>query len=138
VKTGSVGPDEVFRRARRLTTWHYQWMIVHGFLPLFVRQEMVDDILHGRRYFRPSVAQIPVEFQGAAYRFGHSLVRPSYRANLAGDKGSPFFAMLFDPASQGVGDPNDLRGGSRAPWRFVGWQTFVNFGASGPRRARRS
>jgi hypothetical protein len=124
-------PDEVFRRARRLTTWHYQWMIVHEFLPLFVGQEMVDDILrHGRRYFRPPVAQIPVEFQGAAYRFGHSLVRPSYRANLAGDNGAPFFAMLFDPTSEGASDPDDLRGGIRAPRRFVGWQTFFNFGAS--------
>ena len=29
-------------------------------------------------------AFIPVEFQAAAYRFGHSMVRPSYRANLHG------------------------------------------------------
>jgi hypothetical protein len=44
---------------------------------------------------------MPVEFQGAAYRFGHSMVRPSYRANLAGDDGHPFFAMIFDPAGEG-------------------------------------
>lgn len=123
-------PDEVFRRARQLTTWHYQWMIVHEFLPLFIGQEMVDDILrYGRRFYRPPVAQIPVEFQGANYRFGHTLVRPSYRANLAGDGGKPFFGMIFDPAGEGAGDPIDLRGGARAPRRFIGWQTFFNFGA---------
>jgi hypothetical protein len=122
--------DEVFRRARRLTTWHYQWTIVHEFLPLFVGEEMVADILrNGRKFYRPPVAQIPVEFQGAAFRFGHSMVRPSYRANLAGDNGQPFFGMVFDPIAEGEADPRDLRGGARKPRRFIGWQTFFDFGA---------
>ena len=70
-------PDEAFRRARRLTTWDYQWMITHEFLPLFVGQEMVDNILaRGRKFYTPDVGQIPVEFQGAAYRFGHSMGDP--------------------------------------------------------------
>src|SRR5262249_15883234 len=76
-------PDEVFRRARRLTTWHYQWMILHEFLPLLVGQELVDDILtNGRTFCPPPLGPIPGEFQGAAFRFGHSMVRPSYRATL--------------------------------------------------------
>jgi len=121
--------NEVFDEARRLTRWHYQWLIVHEFLPLFIGQPLVDEILHrGRKFYRPRVAFIPVEFQGAAYRFGHTMVRPSYRANLAGDGGAPFFAMLFDPAGQDQDDPVDLRGGARAERRFVGWQTFFNFG----------
>ena len=87
-------------------------MIVHEFLPLFIGQEMVEDILRqGRRFYRPAVAQIPVEFQGAAYRFGHTLVRPSYRANLAGDSGQPFFGMIFDP-----------RGRRQRPRRSAGWR----------------
>ena len=69
-----------------------------------------------------------MEFQGAAYRFGHSMVRPSYRANLAGDNGKAFFGMIVDPAGEGQADPVDLRGGARAPRRFVGWQTFFDFG----------
>jgi hypothetical protein len=122
-------PEEVFRRARRLTTWHYQWMILHEFLPLFVGRQMVDDILsRGRHFYRPDVALIPVEFQGAAFRFGHSMVRPSYRANLAGDAGQAFFGLVFDPSQEGEADPGDLRGGSRAPRRFIGWQTFFDFG----------
>jgi Animal haem peroxidase len=122
-------PDELFRQARRLTTWHYQWMILHEFLPLFVGQEMVDDILaRGRKFYRPEVGQIPVEFQGAAYRFGHSMVRPSYRANFTSLDGQPFFGMIFDPAEENSRDPNDLRGGFRAPRRFIGWQTLFNFG----------
>jgi hypothetical protein len=56
------------------------------------------------------------------------MVRPSYRANLAGDNGGPFFAFVFDPAQEGKADPDDLRGGARTPRRFVGWQTFFDFG----------
>lgn len=122
-------PDEVFHQARQLTTWHYQWMILHEFLPLFVGQKLVNRILsQGRRFYRPKEAFMPVEFQGAVYRFGHSMVRPSYRANLAGDNGNAFFGMIFDPAGEGQADPVDLRGGARAPRRFIGWQTFFDFG----------
>ena len=84
--TGGGDDDQVFAEARRLVTWHYQWLIVNEFLPLFVGQDMVDTVRReGRRFFNPDVVRIPVEFQTAAYRFGHSMVRPSYRANLAGD-----------------------------------------------------
>src|SRR5262249_58158594 len=77
--------------------------------------------------YRTDGAFMPVEFQGAVYRFGHSMVRPSYRANLAGDGGNPFFGFIFDPSATGP-DPADLRGGFRAPRRFIGWQTFFDFG----------
>ena len=58
------------------------------------------------------------------------MVRPSYRANLHGDNGRPFFGMIFDPAGDGSPDPVDLRGGARAPRRFIGWQTFFDFGGA--------
>jgi Animal haem peroxidase len=129
--TPSMADDQAFAEARRLTAWHYQWMILHEFLPLFVGQAMVDAILtRGRRFYRPRKKDdvfIPVEFQ-IAYRFGHSMVRPSYRANLAGHDGKPFFGLLFDPSQEGEADPDDLRGGARAPRRFIGWQTFFDFG----------
>jgi hypothetical protein len=71
---------------------------------------------------------MPVEFQGSCYRFGHSMVRPSYRANLEGDNGEAFFGMIFDPEQLSNEDPEALHGGSRAPRRFIGWQTFFDFG----------
>jgi hypothetical protein len=123
----------LFDRARQIVTWHYQWIVVNEFLPAIIGSQLVREILRGgRRFYRPRAGEqsIPVEFQGAVYRFGHSMVRPSYRANLAGDGGLPFFGFIFDPAGEGVSDPSDLRGGSRAPRRFVGWQTFFNFGGS--------
>ena len=82
----ATSSPDAFAVARRVTTWHYQWLVLHEFLPLIVGQHMVDHVMqHGRRFYTPGLGQafMPVEFQGAAcYRFGHSMVRPSYRANL--------------------------------------------------------
>jgi len=132
---GLVDPPQIFAEARRLVLWHYHWLILNEFLPLFVGPAMANDVLsRGRRFFRPDagLATMPVEFQGACFRIGHTMIRPSYRANLKGDGGKPFFGFIFDPAladmapAPGV-DPSDLRGGFRAPRRFIGWQTFFNF-----------
>jgi hypothetical protein len=123
--------QNLFETARRTVTWHYQWIIIHEFLPQVVGFGVTQQILRdGRNFYRPEPgpAFIPVEFQGAAYRMGHSMVRPSYRANLAGNPdGTAFFGMIFDPAGQGQADPVDLRGGARARRRFIGWQTFFDF-----------
>jgi hypothetical protein len=134
----SIPDNDAYFKARRLTLWHYQWMILHEFLPHVVSQMVIDDVLtNGRHFYNPlhNDAFIPVEFQ-ITYRFGHSMVRPSYRANLHGDKktdaedGKPFFGMIFDPAGENSADPVDLRGGARAPRRFIGWQTFFDFGGA--------
>ena len=128
LRTG--GADNVFDEARRIVRWHYQWIVVHEFLPQLVGQALVDDVFAGgRKYYTSDIGYMPVEFQGAAFRVGHSMVRPSYRANLAGDDGKPFFGFVFDTAQpEGADDPADLRGGARAPRRFIGWQTFFDFG----------
>jgi hypothetical protein len=47
---------------------------------------------------------------------------------MKGQSGQPFFGFIFDPSQQGQADPADLRGGARAPRRFIGWQTFFDFG----------
>ena len=132
---GLVDPPAIFAEARRLVLWHYHWMVLNEFLPRFVGPAMANDVLsRGRRFFRPDMglATMPVEFQGACFRIGHTMIRPSYRANLKGDAGKPFFGLIFDPALGDLApvpgvDPNDLRGGFRAPRRFIGWQTFFNF-----------
>jgi hypothetical protein len=129
VANPGMDPEDVFAEARRLVTWHYQWIILHEFLPQVVGASRVNRILADRhRHYRPKRddAFIPVEFQ-LAYRMGHSMVRPSYRANFTGDDGGPVFALLFDPAQDDAADPSDLRGGIRSPRRFVGWSTFFRF-----------
>ena len=128
---GVTNPNDAFDEAQRLVRWHYQWIIVHEFLPKTVGQRLIDDILRkGRRYYDWRNAPfIPVEFSVAAYRFGHSQVRQGYRANFAGDNGQPFTKHLLDATIPETNpDPNDLRGGKRASRRFVDWQTFFDFG----------
>lgn len=124
---------EIFGEAQRVVRWHYQWLIVHEFLPKTVGQATIDDVLqNGLKHYKwRNEPYIPVEFSVAAYRFGHSQVRPSYRANFATsatDATKQFFALFFDPSAADPADPADLRGGRRAPRRFIDWQTFFDFG----------
>ena len=84
---GECFPNEtVFATARRLTTWHYQWIVRHEFLGWFVLPEVLADIeQHGPRLFEPCNAEqapsLPIEFTQAAFRFGHSVVQPQYDIN---------------------------------------------------------
>jgi hypothetical protein len=124
---------EIFAEAQRVVRWHYQWLVIHEYLVGTVGGQLVDDVLeHGPRHFKwRNDPFIPVEFSVAAYRFGHSQVRPSYRANFgtsATDASEQFFALIFDPTASDPDDPGDLRGGRRAARRFIDWQTFFDFG----------
>jgi Animal haem peroxidase len=135
---GDLSAEQIFMMAKRLVRWHYQWIVVHEFLPLTIGQERVDLILRrAPKFYNPHDRSmqnaegnplIPIEFSVAAYRFGHSQVRPSYRLNFGPRDGSEFFAFAFlekfDPNEP---DPGDLRGGKRAARRFVDWQTFFKF-----------
>ena len=136
-------PYVQFLIAREVTLWHYQWLLVNEHLPQIVGQDMVDDVLrNGNRFYLPPIrdAFMPIEFGAAAYRFGHSMVRPSYRANFTSGTGDstnpaadPFFALVFDPAAAEFSGPvnydrDDLLGGFPAPRRYIGWQTFFDLG----------
>jgi hypothetical protein len=134
--------QELFAEAQRSVRWHYQWLVIHEFLAATVGADVVDDVLgNGPAYFHwRNEPYIPVEFSVAAYRFGHSQVRPSYRANFgtsASDVQQQFFALIFDPSAADPADPADLRGGRRAPRRFIDWQTFFDFGDGRVRHNKR-
>jgi len=124
--------DEIFSEAQRIVRWHYQWIVLHEFLPRTCGKAVVQDVLeNGRRFYEwRNEPFIPVEFSVAAYRFGHSQVRPSYRAHFKGLDGlEPFFAFIFgnEPPTN-PNDPDDLRGSARAARRFIEWPTFFDFG----------
>jgi hypothetical protein len=122
--------ESLFDTAQRLVRWHYQWLVLHDFLPRIVGPATVSSRVSkdaaGRftialdHYDPQEQAFIPVEFAVAAYRFGHSMIRPRYRlndvitANIFGKPGD-------DPLSH-------LGGGRRLPvaWQ-AGWQFFFKF-----------
>ena len=87
-------------------------MVVHEFLTSTCGEDVVDDVIEqGRRFYRwRNEPFIPVESSVAAYRFGHSQVRPSYRANFTGGPGgSPHFSMIFTPTPSDAADPETCR-----------------------------
>ena len=83
--------DAVFAEAQRQVRLHYQWAVLTDFLPTIVGQDSVNAVLPSHEC-APDTAPpallspacttgMPVEFSVAAYRFGHSMVRPIYRIN---------------------------------------------------------
>ncbi len=89
---------ELFAKARQLVVWHYQWLVLHEWLPLIVKPDVYEDILeNGRKYYhwkeRPF---IPVEFSVACYRL-HSLVLEEYRLNERTEGTLFHFRRPFSP-----------------------------------------
>ncbi|HEY0140268.1 MAG TPA: heme peroxidase family protein [Thermoanaerobaculia bacterium] len=100
VATTPVPGRSTFEEAQRRVRWHYQWMIVHEFLPHIVGKKMVEDVLkNGRKFYDwRHEPFMPVEFSVAAYRFGHSQVRPGY--TLRPGKQFPIFVADPPPPDQ--------------------------------------
>ncbi len=119
-------PDEPFTRIQQRVRWHYQWLVLFDFLPRIIGREMMEKLLphlkpenrvpngsinasivtvkHQIKFFHwKETPFMPVEFSGAAYRFGHSMVRPVYRLSLENLPNSHAVEglggrkMIFDP-----------------------------------------
>jgi hypothetical protein len=70
--------------ARSLLRRYYQAVIVHDFLPQVADPEIVAELLSWPwKTFDPAEGEffMPLEFSVAAFRFGHSMVRNSYKVN---------------------------------------------------------
>jgi hypothetical protein len=136
-----------FNEARRITTWHYQWMVLYDFVERRVGEGEIDRIRHeGRRFYRfRSRPYMPVEFAAAAYRLGHSMVRERYDHNrVFGPTGiAPgTLAFMFHFTGKSGGVIGDLAAVETAPpfdpmQRFpsnwvIDWRRYVDLGAPRP------
>jgi len=85
LREDGVAESDLFEEAARATCWHYQWTIVNDYLPTLVGRELMAELLStGPRFYRPEGSPfIPFEFADAAFRYGHSQIRHSYRLNAA-------------------------------------------------------
>jgi hypothetical protein len=95
--TSGMAAESIFTEARRIVTWHYQWMVLHDFVERITETGIVAKILEqGRRFYRfKKIPFMPVEFSGAAYRLGHSMVRDTYSHNrIFADGGAGGIATL--------------------------------------------
>lgn len=128
--TGRRSAESDFDYARRMVTWHYQWIVRHQFLSSIVCEDAIKAIESGlaAQHERCMEAPLmPVEFSAAAYRFGHSQVRSSYRLT----PGRPS-VELFQPPSSSLSSfapvlANDV----------VDWDFFFAVDGSTPQPSRR-
>jgi hypothetical protein len=106
--------DDLLEEAQRVVRWHYQWIVVHDFLPRVVG----DDMAHvERRFFHwDKEPFMPVEFSAAAYRFGHSMIRERYLLNDHSDPVPPF--PLPESRNAHLGGHRPLPADLKIDWSF--------------------
>jgi hypothetical protein len=124
-----------FKDAQRSLRFHYQWMLITDFLVKLVNKttlhsvfphlasakSIADDPPAPQFYAPKNEAFMPLEFSVAAYRFGHSMVRPGYRLN----DNDQTLLRIFPPLDQPT--QNSLRG-FRPPqddWA-IDWGRFID------------
>jgi hypothetical protein len=143
-----------FERARQLTRWHYQWLVVNDWLKTITLSGIADKILLGgpKHYaLRKHELFMPLEYSVAAFRFGHSMVRGAYdhNRNFGKNNGGPGAVLDFADFDQlflftGNGftrDPNDPSKSIRNPFRgqptlpfnwIIEWDRFTDKGSADP------
>ncbi|MFN7984114.1 MAG: heme peroxidase family protein [Vicinamibacterales bacterium] len=103
-------PTLAFADIHKLVRFHYQYVVLNDFLPRIVASSVLDALKddgeydhHRLRFYHwKNEPFMPVEFSVAAYRFGHSMVRPGYRLN------DNILLPIFPVPSQGL--PEGLTG----------------------------
>jgi hypothetical protein len=119
-------PDLDFEEAQQLVRFHYQYVVLHDFLPKIVSGEVLDTLKTGGRYDPAKIRFyhwrhdpfMPVEFSVAAYRLGHSMIRPGYRLNDV--KLLPIFPPATNPGAEALTGFQTMGAGRALDWdRFI-------------------
>jgi hypothetical protein len=113
----------LFRTAQREVRFTYQMIVVTDFLKRIVQKPVYDDFVQDRasrgdkayRLYKKGQLRnaLPMEFTGAAYRFGHSGVRNAYRLN------ENFQRLIFngaDDATESLVGFGDLPESHKIDW----------------------
>ena len=125
-------PDWSFQQVQREVRFHYQWVVLNDFLPTIVAPDVLNGVLPhvGKKtnvlrdkphieFFHPrNEIFMPLEFSAAAYRFGHSMVRPGYRLS---ETIGPLSIFTFDDPTKG------LTGFREFPDKWaIDWNHFID------------
>jgi heme peroxidase len=130
-RTVADNPGLDFAHIQRLVRFHYQFVLLNDFLPRIVHSSVLKALKGDDGLFDPGKLKffhwkhrpfMPVEFSVAAYRLGHSMVRPGYRVN--DNVLLPIFPI--DPKIA-PGFPDGLTGfRAMDPNRAIDWGRFID------------
>jgi Animal haem peroxidase len=130
-KIAADNPSLTFPEVQQQARFHYQWVLLHDFLPTVIAKDVLEEVLPLDKNKKPIVSKsnlqffhyrdeafMPLEFSAAAYRFGHSMVRPGYRVN--GTVGpQPIFKLGANAL--------DLRGFQAPPSNWaLDWRRYID------------
>ncbi len=129
LKGGAKNNSDTFEGARELVILHYQWIVIHDYLPKVIKQSVLDDVLkNGNQFYFPEEKHpyIPLEFSTAAFRGSHSMIRNSYNWNrIFNDEpapsGSParLYELMQNTGKGGLGGKSNLQ----TDW-LINWNWF--------------
>jgi len=125
------GKKVSFDDVRNQVRWHYQWVLVNDFLPRIINDDTYRRVFADPTYPTPTLCGLrdglrlmPVEFSVAAFRFGHSMIRPEYRLNTTIPR-RPIFSPRAGRRAP-VDTTADLGGFRPIPGDWaIDWQFFV-------------
>lgn len=122
---GALSKDRRYIRARQLVRWAYQYIVLNDYLPNVCDPVIVADVAtNGARYYAPDndMLFMPLEFSAAAFRFGHSMIRPQYKINAGA--ALPLSQILKVGSLLAGGPPPKL-----ATANIIEWHNFAKFAA---------
>lgn len=133
-----------FQEARRIVTWHYQWIVLFDFVERLTEPGLIREIMHtGRLHYRfATTPYMPAEFSAAAFRLGHSMIREQYDFNrvfreggltpaslsllfsFTGKSGAIVGELADDPSTQPIeGVPGGKLSALPGNW-IIDWRRF--------------
>lgn len=101
-----VKQGKTFEEAREYVRWTYQKLVVDEFLTEIISNDILEPYIKG--FYKNKLPGpinwgsnviMPVEFSGAAFRFGHSHIRKDYKLNDK-VKGNLFDFPSFEPVEE--------------------------------------
>jgi hypothetical protein len=129
-RTLADNPKLEFAEVQKLVRFHYQYVVLNDFLPRIVHSSVLDSLKSGQHYDPGKLRFfhwkhepfMPVEFSVAAYRLGHSMIRPGYRLNDA------ILLPIFPiPPEVAPGFPEGLTGfRAMNPAWGIDWGRFID------------
>ncbi|WP_174279039.1 peroxidase family protein [Sphingomonas bacterium] len=130
-------PEARFRMAVKTVRWHYQWVVLFDYArDRLCELTMVDEVLNAGSTPRlshylansPPFAYMPVEFSVAAFRLGHSMVRPTYALNETVGSTPPFDKLripIFKVGGKAFEALNGFGQAIPAKWG-IDWSFFLD------------